>query len=205
MVRQHTCRLSPSPAHASTVPLEGEDILLLLCADHFITFGRVRLAKHVIGVVDCVGCIIFGLHRRECHGVTGYLPNRSVGANHSEYFFFASPPFVGNDGKLIQNKNNTVTVDIRPVVLSVPASPYSTLDHVKNLVFQKNYWAINSSQVLSCELRTLSTAFGRANNPFGRPAVTDASNDICLGSCGLIMLDTKSFVVADFFQSARLN
>lgn len=124
-----------------------------------------------------------------------------VGANTSSYTYFQSPPsFVANDGKIIQNKPRTVSIDIRPVQLTVPASPIGTLDHAKNIVVHKNYWAVNSSQVLSCELKTSTKIFGQANHPFGKD-VTNANNDLRLGACGLLMFDPNSFTLSNLAQT----
>ncbi len=125
----------------------------------------------------------------------------NVGANNSNYFFYANPPFIGDDGKVVQNKNSTVSIDIRPVKLTLPQGPYGTLDHVKNVILQNKYWAVNKSQVLTCELRTWTKAFGVENSPFQRPAVTDPSDDLRLGTCGILMIDTNTFTVANLLQT----
>ena len=120
----------------------------------------------------------------------------------SSYFYFTEGDYVANDGTLTPTQKGLVT-NVYPFIKTVAQSPYGVLDHVKNLFFHKTFWTVQTNEILRCEIKQQFQYFP-ASNHFG-DHVTNENNDLRLGTCGLVMLDTVNWIVADFFQTNEEN
>jgi hypothetical protein len=126
----------------------------------------------------------------------------NVNTSSSKYNYFYRKPVTANGGALTENKNMTLTQNVRPFKLTQPLSATGITDHFKSIVVQKTYWNVSKGQVLTCELKTWSKQWGTTGQPFGSE-VTDPLNDIRLATCGLYVADPQTFQLAHFLQMVR--
>lgn len=138
----------------------------------------------------------------------------AAGGPGDNWFYFASPPFIGNDG-ITSRQGNTLNIKspgTHPITgdpaftLTMPQGPFGGLDHVKWLVYTNHFNPDNGlpgyksvdGKELVCESWMSGRTFGTENHPFGA-AVDNANDDLRLASFAMNTLDVESWMVFDFF------
>jgi hypothetical protein len=138
------------------------------------------------------------------------------GGPDARWFYFAAPPFVGDDGiettsnkglKVVPTGTNPHTG--KPAFVSTVAQEEENgglpggLDHVKWLVYMNHTassgypgFDAQDNRDLSCEAWVKGRTYGTQQNPFG---VCDPTDDPRLAAVGMNTIDFESFMVFDFF------
>jgi hypothetical protein len=150
----------------------------------------------------------------------------SVGTPDAKWFYFASGPFVGDDGIASTSRAGGLTVRSRgtnPVTgkpaftrtlgqegaADNPAGLPGGLDHVKWLVYM-NHRASSGvpgfdavpGRELAFRTRLSGESFGTAGHPFGA-AVGDDRDDLRLAAAAVNTIDFDTFMVFDLFATNR--
>jgi hypothetical protein len=85
---------------------------------------------------------------------------------------------------------------------TVPQGSLGTLDHVKGLTFIKTAYAPGPREGTVSGTATISAeSYGVVDHPFPSQYVTNANDDVRLGSCSLNAIDPDNMIVADFFMT----
>lgn len=127
------------------------------------------------------------------------------------WFYFSSPPFVGNDGTETTSSHG-LQVSAPQFDLTVaqddPNGLPGGLDHVKWLVYANRFngglpgFAAVPGRELSVEATVSAQTFGTAHHPFST-AVSDPDDDLRLASAALNAIDFETFMVFDLFLTNK--
>jgi hypothetical protein len=149
----------------------------------------------------------------------------SVDTASAKWFYFAAPPFVGNDGVATTSRqglrvapgavNTTTGQPAFSLTLGQEGAPDNPLglpaaiDHVKWLVYANHaassgYPGFDAlpGRELSFDSWISGQSFGNEANPFGA-AVADPNDDVRLATAAMPTLDFETFLVSDFFLTNK--
>lgn len=170
-------------------------------------------SKNILFILGVLASAIFVVSITEAHTTVLYDPFQWAGEfdpydqPDSDYFYYMSlvpEPFFADDGEIINRRNSTHTLDITPFEKTVSKSFGGSLDHTKNLILAKQFFAISAGQKLRCELNTKTEILHANLHPFG-DLVDDFDRDIRLGACGLTMIDFNTWTAFHLLQTNREN